>query len=302
MRAAMRFGYIVRFYTADVTDDQILNNPDNPLLVDEPLDTLQGSYNDKEVEGTDGCAGRVLIMPSVLRDSETKHVIPSDRQDIAVYNCYLHSSKCPSLSKSLVAGWLTSLIPDSFDYGKKTISKTGNLYVNNSSCCVVSLVNPNHIVRLSSNEGLVYAGKYQTDLIDAAYEILDGDDDLDDSGFDWEEYLNDYENSLTDLASADEPQVTPTEESFSDQLTIQRAKDNFASLVYRDVRHVIGNYAQELRVHFLENSTDLCVHYGRARISLTRDLRATGWLEMNLSDQVTYVRNTALEIRRRLGF
>jgi hypothetical protein len=299
MRAAMRFGYIARFYTADVSNDQILSNPDNPLLVEEPLDTLKDSSHDREVRGTDGCAGRVLIMPSVITEHYADRLIPLNQQDIAVYNCYLHGSKCPSLSKSLIADWLRTLIPESFNHGKKTIQRTGNLYVNNSTCYVVSFTPPQHVSQRAYDKGVVYAGKYQTDLIDAAYEVLDQDDDWDGSDFDWEEYLNDYESSLTDLASTDEPQVTQTEEPFSDQLSLQRAKNDFANSVYRDVRYVIGDNHQELRVHFL-NDTDLCVHYGAARIGLTRDLIAAGWLGMNLTNQVMYVRETAYEIRRRL--
>ena len=144
-------GYIVRLYETNVPDDAILKNPDNPLNVTDPLDTLyQEDFDEHETANTDGCLGRCIILPVWLTTSERdvrSQKFPENfrdhNADIGLVNSYSHPSKMHGIDRNFVADALTALIPGAVKTPKTDLYKYGNTYINGGACVPVTLQNFN---------------------------------------------------------------------------------------------------------------------------------------------------------------
>lgn len=142
-------GYIVRLYETHVPDDAILKNPDNPLGVADPLDTLyEEDYDEHATDNTDGCLGRCIILPVWLTNKERdarRQQFPENfrdhNADIGLVNSYSHPSKMHGIDRNFVADALTALIPGAVKTPKTDLYNYGSTYINGGACVPVTLQN-----------------------------------------------------------------------------------------------------------------------------------------------------------------
>lgn len=99
-RAVEQYGWIVRLYDESVSDEAIYANPDNPLNVAEPLNNMPDAdddlpFRDDEIENTDGCVGRCLVLHNHYPYTT-----------LSVLNAYCHTKKKINIIKDDVAEML----------------------------------------------------------------------------------------------------------------------------------------------------------------------------------------------------
>jgi hypothetical protein len=145
--AMPKLGYMVRLYEANIPDEAILYNPDNPMGLSNPLNTLgMDNYDDREINGTDGCLGRMLIVPVWISLNKREVVcqrFPTNFQDknadIGLINSYSHSKKMHGIDRNFVGDALTRLIPGATKTKKASLHNYGPTYINAASCLPVTL-------------------------------------------------------------------------------------------------------------------------------------------------------------------
>jgi len=136
--AVMEHGYIVRFYEENIPDHAILENPDNPVGVDNPLDTADEdqSWDDDEIENTDGCLGRCIIIPVVAAMASSRNQT-KEMSHIGIINLYRHKGKSPVVGKVPFAEWLTTQI-EGTGTTHQSMYDYGSMYINGGRVQVVA--------------------------------------------------------------------------------------------------------------------------------------------------------------------